>query len=399
MSLINKMLQDLDARGSAPGQAGPADLRPSPLRGRELPLRAAAIVGCFVVLLALAGVLGWRHFAPSPKMAAPAAAPPAATVRPAVTAQATAPSATIPSATTPPAAAPQVAASAPVSAPALAPVPAPASAPAPAALAAPVTPVAVVAAPAAVPAPAIAVPAAKLHEHPRMQPPAKSAAIASKLDNKGVSAGKAAATSAPSPLPISANGAAAPASPQRAENEYRRALDALQEGRLGEALAGLQRTLQIDPRHQAARETLVRLLLEANRPDEAVRELDQGLVFDPKQPTQAMLLARLQLEKGGPAVDTLMRTLPYAADNGDYQAFLAGVLQRAQRNKESAEHYQVALRKAPQNGVWWMGLGIALQADKRLPEARDAFEHAKATANLSPELQTFVERKLQQLAH
>ena len=166
---------------------------------------------------------------------------------------------------------------------------------------------------------------------------------------------------------------------------------------MGEALAGLQQTLQIDPRHQAARETLVRLLLEANRPDEAMRELDQGLVLDPKQANQAMLLARLQLEKGGPAVDTLMRTLPYAADDGDYQAFLAGVLQRAQRNKESAEHYQIALHKAPQNGVWWMGLGIALQADKRPAEARDAFEHAKAAANLSPELQTFVERKLQQL--
>jgi MSHA biogenesis protein MshN len=139
--------------------------------------------------------------------------------------------------------------------------------------------------------------------------------------------------------------------------------------------------------------------LEANRPDEAMSQLEQGLALDPQQAAQAMVLARMQLEKGGPAIDTLLRTLPYAADNGDYQALLAGVLQRAQRNKESAEHYQLALRQAPQNGVWWMGLGIALQADKRIPEAKDAFERAKASGSLTPELQTFIERKLRQLAH
>ncbi|RLM52922.1 hypothetical protein DVK02_15645 [Halobellus sp. Atlit-31R] len=92
-----------------------------------------------------------------------------------------------------------------------------------------------------------------------------------------------------------------------------------------------------------------------------------------------------------------MRTLPYAAGNGEYHAFLAGALQREQRHREAVEHYAAALRSAPQNGVWWMGLGISLQAEKRNAEAVDAYHKAQASGALSAELQGFVERKLKQL--
>jgi MSHA biogenesis protein MshN len=184
---------------------------------------------------------------------------------------------------------------------------------------------------------------------------------------------------------------------QRAEGAYRGGLANLQEGRIGEAIASLQKALQIDPRHDAARQTLVGLLIESKRGDEAMRQLQLGLTFDPRQPALAMLLARLQIERGESGIETLTRTLPYAAGNGEYQALLAGALQRQQRHREAAEQYQAALRTQPHNAVWWMGLGISLQAEKRNAEALDAFQKAKATGSLSPDLQGFVERKLGQL--
>ena len=185
--------------------------------------------------------------------------------------------------------------------------------------------------------------------------------------------------------------------PQRAENAYRRALGVLEDGRVTEAIATLQSALAIDPRHEPSRQTLVGLLIEAGRPDEAMRQLQAALVLDPRQPSLAMLLARLQLERGGPAIDTLLRTLPHAAGNGEYHAFLAGVLQREGRSREAAENYQAALKRAPANGVWWMGLGIALQAEKRDADAAAAFTQAQASGMLTPELQAFVERRLRQL--
>jgi MSHA biogenesis protein MshN len=112
-----------------------------------------------------------------------------------------------------------------------------------------------------------------------------------------------------------------------------------------------------------------------------------------------MVLARLQLEKGGPAaLDTLLATLPYAGNNAEYQGFLAGVLQRDQRHAEAAQHYRDALTLAPNNAVWWMGLGISLQAEQHLPEAREAYTQARVKGGLTPELKAFVERRLEQLA-
>jgi MSHA biogenesis protein MshN len=186
---------------------------------------------------------------------------------------------------------------------------------------------------------------------------------------------------------------------QRAENEYRKAIILVQQGKAGEAVGGLEQALQLDPQHAAARQTLVGVLLDTGRRDEAAGMAREALSTDPAQPGLAMILARLRLEKGEvkSAVETLQRTLPYAADRADYQSFLAALLQRDGRNKEAADHFLLALQKAPQNGVWWMGLGISLQAEHRLTEAQEAFGRARSSNSLSPELHAFVESKLKQL--
>ena len=350
MSLIKKMLQDLDARGTPEGRADAEGIRSVPERERGV--SRALVFGGAAGLTAAAIALGWVYLK-----------------RPAV------PPVLVSVASTP--------------APA-APVPAPAPVLAPAAV-----------------APAVPVPAPVPEAEPVFQAaaaPAAARARPAELRRITTPAAQPAAAPVPKTAPATSErivDGKQVTPQQRVENTYRRALGQLEDGRVSEALAGLQQTLQLDPRHQGARETLVRLLLEAQRPDEAARQLQLSLALDPKQPAQAMMLARLQLDKtnGGPAaLDTLMRSLPYAADNGDYRAFLAGVLQREQRYREAAEQYQLALQTAPDNSVWWMGLGIALQADNHPAQARQAFERAKGLQTLSPQLQAFVERKLVQLA-
>jgi len=211
----------------------------------------------------------------------------------------------------------------------------------------------------------------------------------------------AGATAGPRNKPEAAGRQAAPA--QRAEDDYRRALASLQDGRMLDAIASLQQALRIDPGHDAARQTLVGLLVESGRTDDAIRELQLGLAQDARQPALAMLLARLQIERGGSGIETLQRSLPYAgnstAESAEYRAFLAGALQRQQRHHEAVEQYQQALRGAPGNGVWWMGLGMSLQADKRNAEALEAFQRARASGSLNADLQAFVERRMQQLEH
>lgn len=215
------------------------------------------------------------------------------------------------------------------------------------------------------------------------------------------SAAPAAARSEPE-TPIQVHKEIRELSPQQlAENEFRRALMSMEQGRSAEAIERLERSLKLDPRHIGARQTLIGLLLDDKRRDEAIRTAREGLKLDVRLPGLAMILARLQTESGalGAAIDTLEKTLPYAENKADYHALFAALLQRDQQHGKAAEQYLLALRQEPQSGVWWMGLGISLQAQQRTAEARQAYIRAREAGNLSAELLAFVEGRLKQVQH
>jgi len=186
---------------------------------------------------------------------------------------------------------------------------------------------------------------------------------------------------------------------QIAENDYRRAVELLNQGHLPEARSELETALKLDPAHTAARQGLFGLLLAAKKNDAAEQVLQDGLEINPNQPGFALALARLQAERGdtAAAIATMQKSEAAGQNSPDYLATLAALLQRAQRHAEAVEHYQAALKFAPQTGVWWMGLGISQQALDRKAEARDAFIRAQSSNTLTPELQAFVEQRLQQL--
>ncbi|MES2899193.1 MAG: tetratricopeptide repeat protein [Pseudomonadota bacterium] len=350
MSLINKMLQDLDARGSHGAGFTDMDVKSVVVaEPRVSPLVLAGIV-IGAVVVGAAGLFGWRY------LKQPATVPAPVVV--------------------------------------LAPTPAPA------------LPVAVPTASAAVPAPAPAS-SSPQQSAPLALTPVMAGPAAQQVDE--VRRPRREAAPRPARVRVVQASSAAPfAAPlvsgrqpslsRSAQSAYTMALERLQQGRVDEAMASLEQALQIDPRHEAARQTLVGLLIEDNKPDQAMAQLQAGLALDPRQPSLAMLLARMQIERGGNGIDTLTRSLPAAGGNAEYYALLAGALQREQRHAEAASQYLAALRIAPQNGVWLMGLGISLQGAKRDAEAVEAFERAKASGTLSPQLLAFVERQLQTLA-
>jgi MSHA biogenesis protein MshN len=188
-------------------------------------------------------------------------------------------------------------------------------------------------------------------------------------------------------------------SAQQADAEFGKATVLMQQGRIADAVAGYEVALRLDAGHNTARQALVALLLEGKRGADAERVLQDGLKVKPEHTGFAMLLARLQVERG--AVDlasaTLEKSLPYADSQIEYQAFFAALLQRQSRHKEAISHYQIALKLAPNNGVWLMGYGISLQAAQRNTDAKDAFRRALESKTLTPELQAFVQGKIKGL--
>jgi MSHA biogenesis protein MshN len=97
------------------------------------------------------------------------------------------------------------------------------------------------------------------------------------------------------------------------------------------------------------------------------------------------------------AIATLDFSLMRAGQSAEYHAFYAALLQRKNRHAEAVEHYQIALKAAPKTAAWLMGYGISLQALARVDEAKEAYQRALDTKNLSPELQAFVQQKIHNL--
>lgn len=187
---------------------------------------------------------------------------------------------------------------------------------------------------------------------------------------------------------------------QQAEAEFRKGVEAMRQGRVGEAQAGYRAALRIAPEYDTARQALVALLVEERHTDEAEEVLRERLDSKPDHATFAMLQARLQVERGAvlEALVTLERTLPFAEANAPYRAFFAALLQRANRHVEAVEQYRAALRLQPGNGSWLMGCGLSLQALQRNDEALAAFRQAQDSKMLSAELLGFVQQRIRALS-
>jgi MSHA biogenesis protein MshN len=186
---------------------------------------------------------------------------------------------------------------------------------------------------------------------------------------------------------------------ERADSEFRRAVNLVNQGRIAEGMEAFRAALQIDPAYETARQTLVALLLEAKRVDEAASVLQEGLALNPSNTTFAMLLARAMVERndiaGGLAL--LQKYAPAAGTNAEYHGFMAALYQRLGRHRDAVQEYQIALQLTPAVGTWWIGLGISQQALDRPKDALDAYKRGKATGTLGPELSAYADQRLRAL--
>lgn len=186
---------------------------------------------------------------------------------------------------------------------------------------------------------------------------------------------------------------------EQAEIEYQRGLTQINQGRMAEGVDSIKLALSHFPAHDAARQTLVALLIESKRFDEAGPIIDQGLALDPRQTRLALLSARVKVEIGdiGGGLAVLERYSDAGVQDQNFRAFRAALYQRLNRHSEAATDYMAALKLTPGVGAWWAGLAISQQALNRRAEALESFRQAQAVGRLGPELAAFVEQRIRQL--
>jgi MSHA biogenesis protein MshN len=184
-----------------------------------------------------------------------------------------------------------------------------------------------------------------------------------------------------------------------AETLFRRAALLLNNGRVSEAEEQLLAALQADPRHAAARQAYVSLLLEQRRVAAARRVLQEALVLEPAQPTFALALARIHAAERdyAAALAVIDRAAPIGEGSADLQAFRGAMLQRLGRHEEALVAYQNAVREGTPSATAWIGYAISLEAVGRRSEAAQAYRRALTVGPMAAEAREYAESRARAL--
>jgi MSHA biogenesis protein MshN len=414
MSLINKMLQDLEARdGTTRAQTNPVahdNLRAVRYAEPKKSSHRLLLIAILIVVAAGAGVYHFFGFpwstqsaptvarapspaaipAPTPRQEAPTPPPATATVAPEPVWPPAAPAET-PVKLTPsqksPQAATETATLKPVELVPAKPEPKPELKPEP-------KPTVVASAPAVAPVP----PAPKPARAPAAK---KTKAVASPAPAPAASATIPTKTIGDEAPSVDNKGTVEkedrPITPQeQAEGRYREAAQLMSQGRTEDARTALNAALAKNPAHHQARELLVALAMQGGRLREAQDLLVQGLKVAPARLSFALLLARVQVEQGGEAsaIATLEGVRASGAGNADYFSFLAALYQRSGRHSEAVAAYREAIGVRAQDARAWLGLGISLEGAQDPSGAAGAYQRALSLGGLDPNLTQYTQQRL-----
>ena len=154
-------------------------------------------------------------------------------------------------------------------------------------------------------------------------------------------------------------------------------------GRFLEAERIYRRILQSDPRHPDALHLLGLIAKQAGQPEAAIQLLQQAIANSPNTPSFRANLAIMFEEEGRYSDSETAARGALALDpkNGSALHCLANALRAADRYREAAESYELAVREIPDDPLLWSNFGVTLRRLRRNEEAIAALRRALA---LSP---------------
>lgn len=183
---------------------------------------------------------------------------------------------------------------------------------------------------------------------------------------------------------------------EKAEGEFRQAVDLLQKGRSYEAEKYLRSALNFSAEHTKARELMAGLMLQNGHWREAEQSLEQGVEKVPAYYPFAQLLARIYVEHGSDqkALATMEASREAGSGNADFMDFLALLYQRTGNQPEAIKAYTEALKLNPQEGRSWLGMGISLEAVQDWNAAGAAYQRAIDSGVLDDKLLQYARQRL-----
>ena len=161
----------------------------------------------------------------------------------------------------------------------------------------------------------------------------------------------------------------------------------------------LKEVLQLDPRHLAARQQLLQILVQEHSNLELKQFLDESLAWFPDNLGFINTLAHyhVQQKNFADAVATLERVDNFRVSDPHYLALLAASYQQQQQFTQALPVYQKLTQLQPEKAENWLGLGICADKLQQNTSAQVAYQQALNKNTLNSAVVDYINQRLSAL--
>ena len=161
----------------------------------------------------------------------------------------------------------------------------------------------------------------------------------------------------------------------------------------------LKEVLQLDPRHLAARQQLLQILVQEHSNLELKQFLDESLAWFPDNVGFITTLAHyhVQQKNFAAAVETLERVDSFRINDPHYLALLAASYQQQQQFSQALAVYQKLTQIQPEKAENWLGLGICADKLQQNSSALAAYQQALNKNTLNSAVVDYINQRLSAL--
>ena len=177
-----------------------------------------------------------------------------------------------------------------------------------------------------------------------------------------------------------------------------KAKQAIASGQIPQAIEALEQLLSIRPEDFMAAEKLAWLQLK-NSPEFAIQTLKQGLSHSPDAHTLRLLLAKVYQTTEQPqlALTVLTDNPPDIVFNPDFYALQGALAQQLGDTDIAYQSYYQLAAYQPNDSRWWLGLGVALDQQSNFTDAVEAYRRVQRLTNATPSVLAFVRQRITEL--
>ncbi|GAB4393315.1 MAG: tetratricopeptide repeat protein [Gammaproteobacteria bacterium] len=181
-----------------------------------------------------------------------------------------------------------------------------------------------------------------------------------------------------------------------AEQQYSQALQQIKEHHELTAIQLLQHLIAKDSHFMPAQIELAKIDIKRGELNQAQQIILSGLHQQPDNVELIKLHAQLfyRQQHYQAALNVLETVNSEVVDDPAYYELLAAVYQHLQQPLKAASIYQQLLNYDQQQGTWWLGLAISLEAAHQNNRALQAYQQALESQHITPALRAYMLQRI-----